>query len=55
MVTQVFVLHYCTVMLSSSWADCSAQSVSSYSMPGARSSNSAQDDADLQRKKKVSI
>ena len=30
------MLHYCTVMLSSSDANCSAQSVSNYSMPSAR-------------------
>ena len=35
MVIQIFVLHFCTVMLSSSCANCSAQSVSNYSMPSA--------------------
>ena len=34
----IFVLHYCTVMLSSSCANCSAQSVSNYTMPSARAS-----------------
>ena len=38
MVIQIFVLHYCTVMLSSSYANCSAQSVSNYTMPSARAS-----------------
>ena len=36
MVIQIFVLHFCTVMLSSSCANCSAQSVSYYTMPSAR-------------------
>ena len=36
MIIQIFVLHYCTVMLSSSCANCSAQSVSNYSMPSKR-------------------
>ena len=35
MVIQIFVLYYYTFMLSSSCANCSAQSVSNYSMPGA--------------------
>ena len=35
---QIFVWHYCTVMLSLSCANCSAQSVSNYSMPSARRS-----------------
>ena len=38
MVIQIFVLHYCTVMLSSSCANCSAQFVSNCSMLGARPS-----------------
>ena len=38
MVIQIFVLHYCAVMLNSSCANCSAQSVSNCSMPSARSS-----------------
>ena len=37
MVIQIFVLYYCTVMLSSSCANCSAQSVCNHSMPSARS------------------
>ena len=52
MVIQIFVLHYCTVMLISSCAHCSAQSVSNYSMPGARSS--IQPEMMLISKKKVS-
>ena len=35
MAIQIFVLHYCTLMLSSSCTNCSAQSVSNYSMPSA--------------------
>ena len=35
MVIQVFVLHYCIVMLSLSCVNCSAQSVSNCSMPTA--------------------
>ena len=38
MVIQIFVLHFCPVMLSSSCANSSAQSVSNYSMPNARPS-----------------
>ena len=38
MVIQIFVLHFCPVMLSSSRANSSAQSVSKYSMPNARPS-----------------
>ena len=38
MFIQIFALHYCTIMLSSSCANCSAQSVSNWSMSGARSS-----------------
>ena len=38
MVIQIFVLHFCPVMLSSSCANSSAQSVSNYSMPKARPS-----------------
>ena len=38
MVIQIFVLHFCTVMLNSSCANCSAQSVSNYSVPSARPS-----------------
>ena len=38
MVIQIFVWHFCTVMLSLSCANCSAQSVRNYSMPSARSS-----------------
>ena len=38
MVIQIFMLYYCTVMLSSSCANCSAKSVSNYSMPSARPS-----------------
>ena len=38
MIIQVFVLHCCTVMLSSFCASCSAQSVSNYSMTSARPS-----------------
>ena len=38
MVIQIFVLYYCTVMLSLSRANCSSQSVSYCSMPDARSS-----------------
>ena len=36
MVIQIFMSHYCTVMLSSSCANCFAQFVSNYSMPSAR-------------------
>ena len=36
MVIQIFVLHFCPVMLSSSCANSSAHSVSNYSMPNAR-------------------
>ena len=50
-VIQIFVLHYCTVMLSSSCANCSAQSVCNYSMPGARLS--VQPEMLLISKKKV--
>ena len=35
MVILIFVLHYCTEMLSSSRANCSALSVFNYSMPSA--------------------
>ena len=38
MVIRIFVMHYCTVMLSSSCVNCSAQSVSNYSMPSVRPS-----------------
>ena len=38
MVIQILVLHYCTVMLSSSCANCSTQLVSNYSMRSARAS-----------------
>ena len=38
MVIQIFVLHFCPVMFSSSCANSSAQSVSNYSMPNARPS-----------------
>ena len=38
MVIQFFVLLFCTVMLSLSCANCSAQSMSNYSMPSARPS-----------------
>ena len=37
MAIQIFVLHYCTIMLSSSCANCSAVSVSNCSMLGAQS------------------
>ena len=37
MLIQIIVLHYCTVMLSSFCANCSAQSASNYSMSGTRS------------------
>ena len=36
MVIQTYMLHYCTVMLSPSCANCFAQSVSNYYMPSAR-------------------
>ena len=54
MVIQIFVLHFCPVMLSSSCANSSAQSVSNYSMPNAQPSIQhetmliSQADADLQ-------
>ena len=51
MVIKIFVMHYCTVMLSSSCANCSAQSVSNYSMPSARPS--IQPETMLVSKKKV--
>ena len=38
MAIQSFVLHFCAVMLSAPCANCSAQSVSNYSMPAAWSS-----------------
>ena len=38
MVIQIFVLHFCPDMLSSSRANSSSQSVSNYSMPNARPS-----------------
>ena len=38
MVIQIFLLHFCPVMLSSSCVNSSAQSVSNYSMPNARPS-----------------
>ena len=38
MVIQIFVLHDCAVMLSSSCANCSAQSVCNFSMPSAQPS-----------------
>ena len=38
MVIQIFVLHFCPVMLSSSCANSSAKSVSNDSMPNARPS-----------------
>ena len=38
MVIQIFVLHYCAVILSSSCTNCSTQSVSNYSMSSARPS-----------------
>ena len=48
MVIQIFVLHFCPVMLSSSCANSSAQSVSNYSMPNAQPSIQPKADADLQ-------
>ena len=51
MVIQIFVLHFCPVMLSSSCANSSAQSVSNYSMPNARPS--IQPETMLISKKKV--
>ena len=51
MVIQIFLLHYCTAMLSSSCANCSAQSVSNYSMTGARPS--IQPETMLISKKKI--
>ena len=50
MVIQIFVLHYCTVMLNSSCANGSAQSVSNYSMPSARPS--IQPETMLKKKKR---
>ena len=35
MVSQIFVPHFCTVMLSLSCSNCSTQSGSNYSMPSA--------------------
>ena len=51
MVIQIFVLHFCPVMLSTSGANSSAQSVSNYSMPNARPS--IQPETMLISKKKV--
>ena len=51
MIIQIFVLHFCPVMLSSSCANSSAQSVSNYSMPNARPS--IQPETMLISKKKV--
>ena len=51
MVIQIFVLHYCTVMLNSSCANCSAQLVSNYSVPSAQPS--IQPETMLKKKEKV--
>ena len=53
MVIQIFVLHYSTIMLSSSCAKCSAQYVSNYIMTSARPSMQHEMMMLISKKKKV--